>query len=63
MEEALACLEGAITETELPERMLLANRRYAKRQLGWFRRHPATTWLPAEPDPLPAILRSLESAD
>ena len=61
--EALACLEGEITEAELPERMLMSNRRYAKRQLAWFRRHPATTWLPAEPDPVPAILRSLESAD
>jgi tRNA dimethylallyltransferase len=61
--EALACLEGEFTETELPERMLLSNRRYAKRQLAWFRKHPATAWLPAEPDPVPAMLRSLESAD
>jgi tRNA dimethylallyltransferase len=61
--EALACLEGEITEQELPERMLISNRRYAKRQLAWFKRHPKTTWLRAEPDPVPAILRSLEAAE
>lgn len=60
--EALACLEGDITEQQLPERMLRSNRRYAKRQLAWFKRHPATIWLEAEPDPVPAILRSLEAA-
>ena len=60
--QALDCLEGRITESELPQRMLIANRRYAKRQLAWFKRHPNTTWLPAEPDPVPAILRALETA-
>ncbi len=60
--EALACLEGRISESELPQRMLISNRRYAKRQLAWFKRHPHTTWLPAEPDPVPAILKSLETA-
>ena len=58
--EALACLAGERSEAELPERMLRSNRRYARRQLAWFHRHPATTWLEAEPDPLMAILKSLE---
>ncbi len=60
--EALACLEGRISEAELPERMLVSNRRYARRQLAWFKRHLDTTWLPAEPDPVPAILEMLETA-
>ncbi|HEX6548279.1 MAG TPA: tRNA (adenosine(37)-N6)-dimethylallyltransferase MiaA [Candidatus Dormibacteraeota bacterium] len=61
--EALAYIDGAITEEELPQRMVASNRRYARRQLGWFRRHPQTNWLPAEPDPVPAMLKLLESAD
>ena len=40
--------------------MLRSNRRYAKRQLNWFRRRPGTEWLPAEPDPVPAMLELLE---
>jgi len=61
--EALACLEGEISEQALPASMLRTNRRYAKRQLAWFKRHLATTWLQAEPDPVPIILRSLEAAE
>lgn len=60
--EAVACLEGAIAPAELPEHMLRSNRRYARRQLAWFRRHRATRWFPAEPDPLPDMLGFLESA-
>ncbi|HEX6348675.1 MAG TPA: hypothetical protein VF160_04715 [Candidatus Dormibacteraeota bacterium] len=60
--QALDCLEGRISQAELPNRMFIANRRYARRQLAWFKRHPHTTWVAAEPDPVPAILRSLETA-
>ena len=60
--QALDFIEGRITEAELPVRMLQANRRYAKRQLSWFRRHAATTWVEAEPDPVPGILSLLETA-
>lgn len=61
--QALDFIEARITESELPVRMLQANRRYAKRQLAWFKRHPATRWLAAEPDPVPGILSVLETAD
>jgi tRNA dimethylallyltransferase len=61
--EALAFLEGGVSAPDLPERMLVSNRRYARRQLAWFRRHPDTAWLPAESDPVPAILKLLETAD
>lgn len=60
--QALDLIEGRITADELPLRMLQANRRYARRQLAWFRRHPATRWFEAEPDPVPGILRYLETA-
>lgn len=60
--EAVGCLEGSITEAQLPELTLRSNRRYARRQLKWFRRHPDTAWLPAEPDPVPAMLNLLENA-
>lgn len=60
--EAVACLEGRISAGELPEHMLRGNRRYARRQLAWFRRHPETRWFAAEPDPLPDMLGLLENA-
>lgn len=60
--QALDLIEGRITEAELTERMLQANRRYARRQLAWFGRHPQTQWFAAEPDPLPGILSLLETA-
>ncbi len=59
--QALDLIEGRITEAELPQRMLQANRRYARRQLRWFKRQPQTTWFEAEPDPVPGILRWLET--
>jgi tRNA dimethylallyltransferase len=60
--QALELMEGHITEAELPVRMLQANRRYAKRQLAWFKRYQATRWFEAEPDPAPGILSYLETA-
>ncbi len=60
--EAVARIDGLLTDSELPERMLRSNRRYAKRQLNWFKRHPETVWLGAEPDPVPAMLEVLENA-
>jgi tRNA dimethylallyltransferase len=60
--EAVARIDGVLTASELPERMLRSNRRYAKRQLNWFKRHPKTTWVGAEPDPVPAMLELLENA-
>jgi tRNA dimethylallyltransferase len=59
--QALDVIEGRIPAGELPVRMLQANRRYAKRQLAWFTRHPATRWFEAEPDPTPGILSYLET--
>jgi tRNA A37 N6-isopentenylltransferase MiaA len=50
-----------VTLDELPELMARNNRRYARRQLRWWRRDIRVTWLEIEPDPLPAILKLVRS--
>jgi tRNA dimethylallyltransferase len=58
--EALACIRGELTLEELPIAMARSNRRYARRQLRWWRRDPRVRWFDIEPDPLPGILNYLE---
>jgi tRNA dimethylallyltransferase len=55
--EALAHIRGELTLGELPLAMARSNRRYARRQLRWWRRDSRVRWLDIEPDPLPAILK------
>jgi tRNA dimethylallyltransferase len=43
--ELRAVLEGRLTLTEARAAIQQATRRYAKRQLTWFRREPAVHWL------------------
>ena len=59
--EAVAHIRGELTLEELPLAMARANRRYARRQLRWWRRRPEVRWFPIEPDPLPAILNYVTS--
>ena len=59
--EALAHIRGEVTLEELPELMARNNRRYARRQLRWWRRDARVTWFEIEPDPLPAILKLVRS--
>jgi tRNA dimethylallyltransferase len=54
--EALAHIRGDLSAEELPIAMARSNRRYARRQLRWWRRSPLVRWFELEPDPLPAIL-------
>ena len=54
--EALAHIRGELTLDELPLTMAQSNRRYARRQLRWWRRDPRVRWFEIEPDPLPGIL-------
>jgi tRNA dimethylallyltransferase len=58
--EAVSYLRGELTELELPEAMARANRRYARRQLRWWRRDQRVRWFAIEPDPLPGILSYLD---
>lgn len=59
--EALANIRGEITLDELPNVMAASNRRYARRQLRWWRRDPRIRWFEIEPDPVPAILKYVEN--
>jgi len=43
--QAIAQVRGELTEPEAIEQTAALTRRYARRQVGWFRRYPATTWL------------------
>jgi tRNA dimethylallyltransferase len=58
--ETVAFLEGRVGREELPELMARNNRRLAKRQMTWLRRDSRVRWFPAEPDPVPGILKYLE---
>jgi len=58
--EAVAYVRGEVTEAELPEVMARSNRRYARRQLRWWRRDERVRWFGIEPDPLPGILKYLD---
>jgi tRNA dimethylallyltransferase len=57
--EALAHIRGRLTLTELPQAMARSNRRYARRQLRWWRRDLRVRWFEIEPNPLPGILNYL----
>jgi tRNA dimethylallyltransferase len=58
--EALAHMRGELTLAELPLAMARSNRRYARRQLRWWRRDPRVRWFGIEPDPMPAILNYVD---
>jgi tRNA dimethylallyltransferase len=60
--EALTYIRGDLTLEELPGAMARNNRRYARRQLRWWRRDPRVRWFEIEPDPLPAILNYVRAA-
>lgn len=58
--DTLTHLRGGLTLAELPAAMARSNRRYARRQLRWWRRDPRVRWFEIEPDPLPAILNHVK---
>jgi len=60
--EALAHIRGELSVDELPIAMARSNRRYARRQLRWWRRNPQVRWFEIELDPLPAILKYVREA-
>jgi tRNA dimethylallyltransferase len=60
--EALAHIRGELTLEELPLAMARSNRRYARRQLRWWRRDERVRWFEIEPDPLPGILKYVREA-
>lgn len=46
--QALAQLDGRMSETEAINQTAALTRKYARRQVGWFQRYPGTTWLEAD---------------
>jgi len=56
--ECLAVLAGRLPKAELTERIALANRHYARRQLTWAKHHPYDLWTEAET--LPAQMWAVE---
>ncbi|MHB8587558.1 MAG: tRNA (adenosine(37)-N6)-dimethylallyltransferase MiaA [Candidatus Dormibacteraceae bacterium] len=60
--DTLVHIHGGLTLAELPGAMARSNRRYARRQLRWWRRDPRVRWFEIEPDPLPAILNYVKGA-
>ena len=56
--ECLAVLAGRLPKAELTERIALANRHYARRQLTWAKHHHYDLWIEAES--LPAQMREIE---
>jgi tRNA dimethylallyltransferase len=61
--EALAHIRGEVSLADLPSVMAASNRRYARRQLRWWRRDPRITWFEIDPEPLPAILKYVRASD
>jgi tRNA dimethylallyltransferase len=43
--QALGQLDGTLSESEAIEQTQALTRRYARRQVGWFKRYPGTEWL------------------
>lgn len=46
--QALAQLDGALTEQQAKEATVVATRRFVRRQRSWFRRDPRIAWLPRD---------------
>lgn len=60
--EALAHIRGECTLEALPGTMAQSNRRYARRQLRWWRRDPRVRWFEIDPDPMPVILKHVKES-
>ena len=48
--EAALCIRGSMPEQEALARIKQKSRRYAKRQLTWFRRDPEIRWFRPDDD-------------
>ena len=48
--EVVEYLEGKLTKDEMMEKIKMETRRYAKRQLTWFRKNKQTIWIKGEDD-------------
>jgi tRNA dimethylallyltransferase len=60
--EAMDHIRGKLSLAELPLVMARSNKRYARRQLRWWRKDPRVRWFEIEPEPLPGILKYVMEA-
>jgi tRNA dimethylallyltransferase len=56
--EGLRVVRGEIGEDEALRLTVIATRRYAKRQMTWFRREPEVNWIPADDGPEAVLARA-----
>lgn len=61
--QALAQLEGVMTREEAIADTQAITRRYARRQVGWFRRYPTATWMAHDRGDLVAATLALPALD
>lgn len=62
--QALAQLDGDLTEADAIEQTAAATRKFARRQFSWFRADPRVVWLPHDaPDLLDRALAAITAAD
>ncbi|MCU1416480.1 MAG: miaA [Schumannella sp.] len=60
--QAIAQLAGEMDEQQAMEQTATLTRRYARRQVGWFRRYAGTTWIEAAaPDRVEQALHALDT--
>jgi len=58
--QALAQLDGTMTQAEAIEQTQQFTRKYARRQVSWFKRYPGTTWFDSDdPQRVAAAMDSL----
>jgi tRNA dimethylallyltransferase len=57
--QAIAELDGELTRAEAIEQTAALTRRYARRQVGWFRRYAATVYDYDDPDLVAGVLRQI----
>ncbi|MDQ1597422.1 MAG: tRNA dimethylallyltransferase [Microbacteriaceae bacterium] len=58
--QAIAQLRGALTEEQAIDETRVLTRKYARRQVGWFKRYPGTNWLGSDdPDRVDAAWQLL----
>ncbi len=59
--QALAQDDGAITESEAIAQSQALTRRYARRQVSWFRRYEAVTWIDVATADAASVVRAVEA--
>lgn len=57
--QAIDQVHGTLTEAQAIEQTRILTRKYARRQVGWFRRYPGTAWLDSDATDIADVARQL----